>query len=107
MFSLSLMLIPFLPATNLLVRVGFVVAERVLYLPSAGYCLLIALGVWTLVDRAGRKVRIVIGAAVVVVICLSIGRSVQVGSANITITSIKLLIYQYLHLRAAQFSLVH
>ena len=83
MFSLSLMLIPFLPATNLLVRVGFVVAERVLYLPSAGYCLLIALGVWFLVDRAGRKARVVIGAAVVVVICLSIGRSVQVGSTNL------------------------
>ena len=78
MFSLSLMLIPFLPATNLLVRVGFVVAERVLYLPSAGYCLLIALGVWTLVERAGRNARVMIGTAVIVVICLSIGRSVQV-----------------------------
>ena len=72
------MLIPFLPATNLLVRVGFVVAERVLYLPSAGYCLLIALGVWTLIDRAGRKARIAIGATVIVVVCLLMGKSIQV-----------------------------
>ena len=82
MFSLSLMLIPFLPATNLLVRVGFVVAERVLYLPSAGYCLLIALGVWSLVNRAGRKATAVIGTTVILVVCFSIGRSVQVDITN-------------------------
>ena len=35
---------PFLPTSNLLVTVGFVVAERNLYLPSAGFCLLVALG---------------------------------------------------------------
>jgi uncharacterized membrane protein YgcG len=44
-FSLALMVVPFFPATNILIRVGFVVAERVLYLPSAGYCLLVAIGV--------------------------------------------------------------
>lgn len=43
-FSIVLLVIPFLPASNLFFRVGFVVAERVLYLPSAGYCLLFALG---------------------------------------------------------------
>ena len=31
----------FLPATNLLFYVGFVVAERVLYIPSIGFCLLL------------------------------------------------------------------
>jgi hypothetical protein len=36
------MIIPFIPATNLLFYVGFVIAERVLYLPSIGYCLLVA-----------------------------------------------------------------
>lgn len=35
-------MIPFLPAANILVRVGFVIAERVLYLPSIGFCLLSA-----------------------------------------------------------------
>ena len=38
--SLSLMALPFLPASNLFFYVGFVVAERVLYIPSAGFCLL-------------------------------------------------------------------
>jgi hypothetical protein len=42
--SLALMVGTFLPASNLLFRVGFVLAERVLYLPSAGFCALISLG---------------------------------------------------------------
>ena len=40
--GLVLLVVPFLPACNLFFRVGFVVAERVLYLSSAGYCLLLA-----------------------------------------------------------------
>uniref|UniRef100_A0A8C5EDF4 dolichyl-phosphate-mannose--protein mannosyltransferase n=1 Tax=Gouania willdenowi TaxID=441366 RepID=A0A8C5EDF4_GOUWI len=38
--GLVLLLVPFLPASNVFFRVGFVIAERVLYLSSAGYCLL-------------------------------------------------------------------
>jgi len=44
LFSLALLILPFLPASNLFFRVGFVVAERVLYLPSLGACLLVAVG---------------------------------------------------------------
>ena len=44
--SLSLIILPFLPSSNLFFTVGFVVAERVLYLPSMGLCLLVALGVY-------------------------------------------------------------
>lgn len=51
MIGVLLMVVPFLPATNLFVYVGFVVAERILYLPSAGYCLLVAIGFETLVKR--------------------------------------------------------
>jgi len=54
--SLVLLVVPFLPASNLFFRVGFVVAERVLYLPSAGYCLLVALGVSVLARYRWRKV---------------------------------------------------
>ncbi|CAB3380082.1 Hypothetical predicted protein [Cloeon dipterum] len=43
--ALALLVGTFLPASNLLFRVGFVIAERVLYLPSTGFCMLIALGV--------------------------------------------------------------
>lgn len=42
--ALCLLVLPFLPATNLFFYVGFVVAERILYVPSMGYCLLLALG---------------------------------------------------------------
>ncbi len=44
LFAFSLLLLPYLPASNLLFPVGFVVAERVLYLPSMGACLLVAIG---------------------------------------------------------------
>ncbi|KAL7055677.1 hypothetical protein AAHC03_022774 [Spirometra sp. Aus1] len=44
MMGFSLMVFPFIPASNLFFYVGFVVAERVLYIPSLGFCLLIGLG---------------------------------------------------------------
>ncbi|CAH0557925.1 unnamed protein product [Brassicogethes aeneus] len=42
--AVALMVLPFLPASNLFLKVGFVIAERALLLPSAGFCLLIVLG---------------------------------------------------------------
>ncbi|XP_001357919.3 protein O-mannosyl-transferase TMTC4 [Drosophila pseudoobscura] len=39
MLGLGLMIIPFLPASGI-IRVGFVIAERTLYVPSIGFCLL-------------------------------------------------------------------
>lgn len=44
LLSLCLLVFPFVPATNLFFYVGFVIAERVLYLPSMGYSLLVAQG---------------------------------------------------------------
>lgn len=38
--TLACLIIPFLPASNLFFTVGFVIAERVLYLPSIGYTML-------------------------------------------------------------------
>lgn len=43
--ALALIVVPFLPASNLFFRVGFVIAERILYLSSIGFCVLIVLGV--------------------------------------------------------------
>ncbi|KAI4887485.1 hypothetical protein NFI96_017745 [Prochilodus magdalenae] len=54
-FSLSLLALPFLPASNLFFYVGFVVAERVLYIPSMGFCLLVTLGLRSLCVRVRRK----------------------------------------------------
>ena len=45
------MVLPFIPASNLFFPVGFVVAERVLYMPSMGFCMLVALGVELLVSH--------------------------------------------------------
>lgn len=42
--GLALGIVPFLPASNLFFRVGFVIAERVLYLPAAGFCILVVTG---------------------------------------------------------------
>ncbi|KAH8310236.1 hypothetical protein KR044_000156 [Drosophila immigrans] len=43
MIGLALMVIPFLPASGI-IRVGFVIAERTLYVPSIGFCLLSVYG---------------------------------------------------------------
>ncbi|XP_062051007.1 protein O-mannosyl-transferase TMTC1 isoform X4 [Lepus europaeus] len=42
--GLLFLVLPFIPASNLFFRVGFVVAERVLYMPSMGYCILFVHG---------------------------------------------------------------
>lgn len=44
MLSIALIVIPFLPAANIFYPVGFVIAERILYIPSAGFCLLVVMG---------------------------------------------------------------
>ncbi|XP_052087258.1 protein O-mannosyl-transferase TMTC3-like [Mytilus californianus] len=41
---LTMIILPFIPASNLFFPVGFVVAERILYTPSMGFCALVALG---------------------------------------------------------------
>ena len=57
--ALSLLVLPYLPASNLFFPVGFVVAERILYLPSMGFCMLVGYGAYTLlrsIDYAALKV---------------------------------------------------
>ncbi|XP_017489113.1 PREDICTED: transmembrane and TPR repeat-containing protein 3-like, partial [Rhagoletis zephyria] len=53
--SVALLVVPFLPASNLFFYVGFVIAERVLYLPSCGFCLLVAFGMLKLLRLFERK----------------------------------------------------
>ncbi|XP_048862482.1 protein O-mannosyl-transferase TMTC2-like isoform X4 [Brienomyrus brachyistius] len=60
-FSLSLLAIPFLPATNLFFYVGFVIAERVLYIPSMGFCLLVTVAMRCLYIRLrGRLFKVLV-----------------------------------------------
>ena len=56
--SLGIMILPFIPASNIFFYVGFVVAERVLYIPSMGYCILVGYGLshlWKIVCNLTRK----------------------------------------------------
>nr|XP_040018143.1 protein O-mannosyl-transferase TMTC3 [Gasterosteus aculeatus aculeatus]XP_040018144.1 protein O-mannosyl-transferase TMTC3 [Gasterosteus aculeatus aculeatus]XP_040018146.1 protein O-mannosyl-transferase TMTC3 [Gasterosteus aculeatus aculeatus]XP_040018147.1 protein O-mannosyl-transferase TMTC3 [Gasterosteus aculeatus aculeatus] len=55
--ALSLMVLPFIPASNLFFPVGFVVAERVLYVPSMGFCVLVAHG-FRIVSHKGHLKKI-------------------------------------------------
>lgn len=48
------MVLPFLPASNFFFPVGFVIAERVLYMPSMGFCMLIAYG-WSVLHQKKRR----------------------------------------------------
>ncbi|XP_075712919.1 protein O-mannosyl-transferase TMTC3 [Rhinoderma darwinii] len=54
LMGLCLMVLPFIPASNLFFPVGFVVAERVLYVPSMGFCILVAHGWKKLSSKSSR-----------------------------------------------------
>lgn len=49
----GLVLAPFLPASNLLFYVGTFIGERLLYMPSAGFCMLLAHFITKLLDPSG------------------------------------------------------
>ena len=64
--GIAILVLPFVPATNLFFYVGFVIAERILYIPSMGSCLLVAWGAQRLYSRARTSSlrRAVLGALV-------------------------------------------
>ncbi|XP_041453072.1 protein O-mannosyl-transferase TMTC3-like [Lytechinus variegatus] len=74
--SLSFLVLPFLPASNLFFPVGFVVAERVLYTPSMGYCLLVAIAMerW---HANGGTIKHVIGVIFAIILLLHAGKTIQ------------------------------
>ena len=55
LLGLSLLVLPYIPASNLFFPVGFVIAERVLYLPSMGFCFLVGFGLWHVIRKAKYK----------------------------------------------------
>uniref|UniRef100_A0A146VID1 dolichyl-phosphate-mannose--protein mannosyltransferase n=1 Tax=Fundulus heteroclitus TaxID=8078 RepID=A0A146VID1_FUNHE len=68
---------PFIPASNLFFRVGFVVAERVLYMPSMGYCILVAHGLGRLCSVAGRWGTTFLSVCMLLLILLFSWKTVQ------------------------------
>lgn len=74
--ALALLIVPFLPASNLFFRVGFVIAERVLYLSTAGFCILIVMGICKLQQKfTSMNTRYCLFFLVVVFMIRSIQRS--------------------------------
>ncbi|KAG8182833.1 hypothetical protein JTE90_000440 [Oedothorax gibbosus] len=67
--ALSLFVFPYLPASNLLYPVGFVVAERVLYINSMGFCMLVAQGFRNLCHKYRNQKNYLYGL-LVIVMCL-------------------------------------
>ncbi|XP_044173138.1 protein O-mannosyl-transferase TMTC2-like isoform X2 [Acropora millepora] len=69
--ALGILVLSFLPASNLFFYVGFVVAERILYIPSLGYCLLVAVGadvIWRTCNQRQKKLFCIILLSVLVLI---------------------------------------
>jgi hypothetical protein len=53
--GMALLVIPFIPTTGIFFTVGFTVAERVLYIPSIGFCIVAGVGVQLLKDKVTSK----------------------------------------------------
>ncbi|KYM78302.1 hypothetical protein ALC53_10957 [Atta colombica] len=70
--SLGFLVFPFLPASNLFFYVGFVIAERILYLPSVGACLAVGAavsGCYRIARRNGSRTRgraVLLGTAILI-----------------------------------------
>ncbi|XP_053677834.1 protein O-mannosyl-transferase TMTC1-like [Anopheles nili] len=85
-----LLVLPFLPATNLVVTVGFVVAERVLYIPSMGCLILVVYGAQRLWERSEGLKRpiLLLGVVLLVAGCLkTIARNQDWGSREALLRS--------------------
>ncbi|XP_046394528.1 protein O-mannosyl-transferase TMTC1-like [Ischnura elegans] len=76
LLGILFLVLPFLPAANLLVTVGFVVAERVLFIPSLGFVLLVVYGAQLLWSAFLRQRSLILCAGLVILLLAFCGRSV-------------------------------
>lgn len=74
--AVCLLCAPFVPATGLFMEVGFVLAERILYIPSMGFCLLVVVVCNRLSGKPGFQWRSVGGNVMIIVVLLYIARTV-------------------------------
>ncbi|XP_032878990.1 protein O-mannosyl-transferase TMTC4 isoform X2 [Amblyraja radiata] len=74
--GIALVIIPFLPASNVFFRVGFVIAERVIYLSSAGYCILLSYAMCVL-SRKGRLIKTILSVALGGMVILNITQCIR------------------------------
>ena len=71
--SILFILIPFIPSSNILFPVGFILAERVLYTPSVGFCLGLSHVIFT--TRSFKRIYKLI--ILVTIVALYVARSAQ------------------------------
>ncbi|XP_050681732.1 protein O-mannosyl-transferase TMTC1-like isoform X2 [Leptidea sinapis] len=64
--GVMLLVIPYLPASNMLVTVGFVIAERVLYIPSIGFVLITLHGVQMMWNHDKARRWLLVGITILV-----------------------------------------
>jgi len=77
LIALAILMLSFLPASNLFFYVGFVVAERILYIPSVGFCLLIAIGADIIWRTCNEDQQRLFTGLLLCVFMLSVARTVQ------------------------------
>ncbi|CAO1404459.1 unnamed protein product [Diamesa serratosioi] len=58
LISLSILTIPFMPASGF-IKLGFVIAERILYIPSIGLSLLVGIGLKNLLNKFQKRKNII------------------------------------------------
>ena len=76
LFGFLWMSLTFLPASNLFFPVGFVVAERVLYLPSLGFCFLVGHGFAVLYRSSKNSIfRVTMSTTLIMLFVLMASRS--------------------------------
>mmetsp|Transcript_63076 Transcript_63076/g.112100 ORF Transcript_63076/g.112100 Transcript_63076/m.112100 type:complete len:797 (-) Transcript_63076:71-2461(-) len=56
LISLALLVVSYLPASNILFPVGTVVGERLMYVPSAGYCLAVVVALHSYLEGSRGKI---------------------------------------------------
>lgn len=69
--GLLFLVLPFLPASNLFFTVGFVVAERILYVPSVGMSFLVGHGLSILMELFPNRRRILRCCVIFLILCFS------------------------------------
>lgn len=74
--AIAFIVVPFIPSSNL-VTVGFVLADRVLYIPSIGFCLLIAFGAQAILPTSPKFIRTAIVMLLLVFMMRSNERSID------------------------------
>ena len=73
---LALGVIPFIPASGIFINVGYMIAERVLYVPSSSFCILVPLLIHKFANRRTGKRKIAVWSLCLIIISAGIMRSI-------------------------------